>query len=548
MISSEKSEKIVIVGFGWVGQANALALARMDFEVFYYDILAPKYHYSDKYRKLYEKIIPLETLLQIDGPDTWYIVCIGDRVDENGHQDISPIEKVLESLRPAREKVILRSTVLPKYLKNLPFHIYLPEFLHEINAVEDCLNPFIFALGSREKIIYPSFLAQWEKRAHKIFKGTPEEASYVKYLSNIWNALRIAFVNEFGDSISLPKNKKEQVKIADIVNFLFEQKSYLRYGQAYSGHCLPKDVRAFMAWKEETRPSPILRAIYESNKLHQQVTDAYALPQWFSSWDYDSYRRGAGALIMRWWRNLNSLKTIKATRKIFKPAVKLFSLPAVNKSLPDIKTTWEKLAKKNPYYYAYSETISGQNIDEFELRQSGKSDYLKYVSDDALLIESLGNFQDKIVLEIGVGVGRMTEFFGQDFKMVHGIDIAPGMLSIAHKRLCPFSNIELIENEGDTIPFPDEKFDLIFSYLVFKHLPNTALIQNYFEEIARSLKPSGLAKIHLRTGPPPHFWQWYYGVSLTPEQAQNLINDETGLQIAKTEIENSKSLWLWLKK
>ena len=543
----EKTEKIVVVGFGWVGQANALALVRMGFEVFCYDILTPKFHYSKEYRELYEKIIPLETLLQIDGPDTWYIVCIGDRVNEKGFQDISSIERALESLRLAQGKIILRSTILPKYLKKLPLHIYLPEFLHEKNAVEDCLNPFIFALGSREKIIYPSFMEQWEKRAYKVFKGTPEEASHIKYLSNIWNALRIAFVNEFGDSISLPQSKEQQEKIASVIDFLFEKKNYLRYGKEYSGHCLPKDTHTFMTWKEETGPSPILRAIHESNNLHQQITSAYALPQWFSSWDYDSYRRGTAALIMRWWRDLNSLQIIKTMRQIFKPAVKLFSLSATNKSLPEIKTTWEKLAKKNPYYYAYSETISGQNIDEFELRESGKNDYLKYVSNDALLRESLGKFQDKIALEIGVGVGRMTEFFSQDFKMIHGIDIASGMLSIAHKRLCALNNIDLIENTGNDLPFPDEKFDLIFSYLVFKHLPNTALIQNYFEEIARTLKPNGLAKIHLRTGLPPHFWQWYYGVSLTPEQAQTLT-DEAKIQIAKTEVENSKSLWLWLKK
>ncbi|MDO8592390.1 MAG: methyltransferase domain-containing protein [bacterium] len=542
----EKSEKIVIVGFGWVGQANALALIRMGFEVFYYDVLAPKYHYADKYLGFYEKIKPLDNLLQADSPDTWYVICIGDRVNENGHQDISLIERALELLRPARGNIILRSTVLPKYLKGLPFDIYLPEFLHEINAVEDCLNPFIFALGSWKKIIYPSFIEQWEKRAYKVFKGAPEEASYIKYLSNIWNSLRVAFVNEFGDSISLPQNKERQKKIANIIDFLFDKKSYLRYGQAYGGHCLPKDTQAFLTWKEEAGPSPILRAIHESNILHQQITDAYALPQWFSSWDYDNYRR-ATALITRWWHNFNSLKIIKSTRQILKPAVKLFSLRAANKSLPEIKNNWEKLAKKNPYYYANSETKSRQKVDEFELRQSGENDYLKYISGDDLLHKFLGDFKDKIALDIGVGVGRMTEFFSQDFKIIYGIDISPNMLTIAGKRLSALNNIELAASAGDDIPFSDAEFDLIFSHLTFKHLPNTAITQNYFKEIFRTLKPGGLAKIQLRTGATPHFWQWFYGVSLTPEQALSLA-DKAGLQIAKTEIENSKSLWVWVKK
>ena len=547
MTLKEESEKIVVVGFGWVGQANALALVRMGFEVFYYDILAPKLHYADKYNALYEKIKALETLLQVDSQNTWYVVCIGDRVDEKGHQDISLIEKALESLRPAQGKIILRSTILPKYLKNLSFYVYLPEFLHEINAVEDCLNPFIFALGSREKITYSSFMEQWEKRAYKVFKGTPEEASYIKYLSNIWNSLRIAFVNEFGDSITLPENQQQREKIEHIVDFFFEKKGYLRYGKSFSGHCLPKDSRAFSVWKNEAAPSPLLKAIGESNNLHKRIEEDYDLPQWFSSWDYAAYRKLIG-FWRRLWRDLNSLAATRAARQILKPAVKLLSISASNRPLSDIKTTWEKLAKKNPYYYANSETKSRHNVDEFELRQSGASDYAKYVSDDALLLESLGKeFKDKIILEIGAGVGRMTEFFGQDFKMVCAIDIAPYMLSITRKRLCSLNNIDLIENAGNDIPFEDEKFDFIFSYLVFKHLPNTTLIQNYFKEMARSLKPGGIAKIQLRTGAPPHFWQWFYGVSLTPEQAQTLAN-EAGLKITKMEIENSKSLWLWLKK
>ena len=71
---------IVVVGFGWVGQANALALRRMGYQVSYYDVITPRLHYVDKYQSLYQQIQPLTTLLEMDGPFTWYIVCIGDRV------------------------------------------------------------------------------------------------------------------------------------------------------------------------------------------------------------------------------------------------------------------------------------------------------------------------------------------------------------------------------------------------------------------------------------------------------------------------------------
>ncbi len=83
--------------------------------------------------------------------------------------------------------------------------------------------------------------------------------------------------------------------------------------------------------------------------------------------------------------------------------------------------------------------------------------------------------------------------------------------------------------------------------MVFKHFPDIRLVEEYFREIKRTLRPCGLAKLQLRTGPTPHSWQWFYGVSFTPEVARTLA-EGTGLAAVKMEVENKKSLWLWLKK
>ena len=128
-------EKIVIVGYGWVGQANALALTTMGYPVFYYDVTPPVFRY-EKYRDLYKQIPALNNPLQRDGQNTWYMVSVGDRVKESGEQDISLIKNALNSLKAAKGKVILRSTILPQSLKDLPFDYYLPEFLHENHAAE----------------------------------------------------------------------------------------------------------------------------------------------------------------------------------------------------------------------------------------------------------------------------------------------------------------------------------------------------------------------------------------------------------------------------
>ena len=159
----QNKEQIVIIGYGWVGQANALSLSMSGYDVSYFDPGDPAQHYVSTYKHGYENITKLSSPLERDSENTWYIVSVGDKVSEDGVQDISLIKKALDSLRGAKGKVILRSTVLPHLLETLEFDLYVPEFLHEKYAVEECLHPYLFVVGSRLPLELPAFLKDWEK-------------------------------------------------------------------------------------------------------------------------------------------------------------------------------------------------------------------------------------------------------------------------------------------------------------------------------------------------------------------------------------------------
>lgn len=279
-------EPVVIVGFGWVGQANALALSQMGYSVSYFDPNPPKNHYTE-FASIYKKVKRLDSVASIDSENTWYIVCVGDRVSEDGIQDIGFIRSALDSLKDLKGGVVLRSTILPGSLKDLRFDYYVPEFLHERKAVEECLDPFFFVVGKRKGVRNsPSFFKNWRERAGSRFTGTPEEASQVKYLSNLWNSMRIAFVNEFGDAIREPKSKDDVQLIHKVIDFVLGGKQYRRYGKAFGGHCLPKDTRAFArAVRDSGGNSALLEGAYRSNAAHQATQEKYTeLPEWFSEW------------------------------------------------------------------------------------------------------------------------------------------------------------------------------------------------------------------------------------------------------------------------
>lgn len=539
-------EKIVVVGFGWVGQANALALTRMGYDVSFYDVVTPPQHYAKDYAEIYARIKPLDSLLQVDSSNTWYIVCIGDRVREDGFQDISLISKALDMLKPAAGKVMLRSTILPSYLKDLRFHLYVPEFLHEILAVEESLAPYFFVVGEKEHLEWPSFLQAWKDRARKVFVGTPEEASHIKYLSNIWNAVRIAFTNEFGNTIAEPVDDAAQAQIERILNFVLEKKSYLRYGQPFGGHCLPKDLSAYIGLKKHTAAVPLLQGVWDANEAHRQVFAKHsALPQWFSVWE-DSGRNASKEIALTLWNKFNSIPGISSFRRVIRPFRRTVERLLPNQTLERHKRAWESYALEHPFYYSHPDTPTNRQVDEFELQETGKQDFATYLTSDEMIKKTLGH-EPQSVLEIGTGVGRMTDYLAATYPHVFGIDISRTMIAVAKKRLARHLNVTLAETTGDRIPFNDNKFDFIFSYQVFKHVPSVVVIKNYLKEIKRTLQPGGVAKLHFRTGSDVYRWRWFYGPTLTPTEAENMVV-EAGLTVVETVVESPKSLWLTLKR
>jgi len=547
-MAKRSKEKVVVVGFGWVGQANALSLKITGSDVYYFDIAKPQLHYADKYSNVYGDIPALAHPLEKDSENTWYVVCVGDKVSEDRHQDISAIEKTLAQLKDTKGGIVLRSTILPEYLSRLDFDYYVPEFLHEKFAVEECASPHFFVLGNRRSLDgMPDFLLSWEERSFKVFKGTPEEASLVKYLSNIWNALRIAFVNEFGDAVREPKTQRDIDKTSKILDYVLGKRAYLRYGKSFGGHCLPKDLRAFLGAYSEEGNTQLLTAVYDTNLAHKALEEKYqSLPEWFSSWE--SGTNDQQSPWVRVWKKINSTPLVLSIRRRLRFlkdwTENILSTPSFKKQ----REVWNTYANKNHRFYMNPHTKSRHGVGEDEFRDAGKHDVEEYLLRDELLRELGGNFSDRTILEVGSGSGRMTEFLSEAYKEVHGIDIAEGLIDIAKKRLKDLGNVKFVTTTGDTIPLSDENVDVVFSYLSLQFMPDREAIKNYIGEMARILRSGGVGKIQVRTGEEPRKWVKTYGVSLSPREARKIIESH-GLKVIKHHVEeNGRNMWLWFQK
>jgi ubiquinone/menaquinone biosynthesis C-methylase UbiE len=99
---------------------------------------------------------------------------------------------------------------------------------------------------------------------------------------------------------------------------------------------------------------------------------------------------------------------------------------------------------------------------------------------------------DAAVLEIGCGTGRIMQHLAGSYREVHGIDISSKMVEQGRDRLAHLENVRFHQGNGyDLEPFANESFDLVYSTLVFQHMPKT-VAYNYLLEARRVLRPGGL--------------------------------------------------------
>jgi ubiquinone/menaquinone biosynthesis C-methylase UbiE len=213
-------------------------------------------------------------------------------------------------------------------------------------------------------------------------------------------------------------------------------------------------------------------------------------------------------------------------------------------NLVDSKKKWNSLAEKNAAYFVM--TDYGEGITEEQFRTSGMKNYEQLIGNDSLITSRLSPFGSKDVMEIGCGIGRITEFLSKNFKTVSAVDISEEMVRKGSQRLSGSKNIVFKATDGTSFPFTSSSFDFVFSFIVFQHMPDTQTIEKNIAEISRVLRPGGIAKIQLR-GLPTSKKNWYYGPSFSVADARKLIKN-LPLTMIKSDGEGQRYFWIWLEK
>jgi ubiquinone/menaquinone biosynthesis C-methylase UbiE len=99
----------------------------------------------------------------------------------------------------------------------------------------------------------------------------------------------------------------------------------------------------------------------------------------------------------------------------------------------------------------------------------------------------------KRLLEVGVGAG--TDFVNWVRAGAHatGVDLTDHGIALTRERLALEGlQAELSVADAENLPFPEDSFDLVYSYGVLHHSPDTA---KAVREVHRVLRPGGTARV-----------------------------------------------------
>ncbi len=288
---------IVVIGVGYVGLVSGLGLAKLKHNIQFLDIDESKIDSLKKHQppffepELSDYLNNKEILCNVSFSSEYkniawdnvdiVMVCVQTPSLESNQIDTSFVSKVFKSLENYINEntvVCIKSTIHPEALEKIfadsSFDdsriVFNPEFLREGSAFTDFFQPDRIVIGSTNKENADKVGSLYVDLDTEILYTDPISSQLIKYLSNAYLPLRLSFVNEASQIISvMGGNLQETLKGVGLDTRIGQ--NYFRPSPGWGGSCFPKDVAEINSIiKSHNLISPLISNINKSNLNHQE--------------------------------------------------------------------------------------------------------------------------------------------------------------------------------------------------------------------------------------------------------------------------------------
>jgi len=301
---SRRNPYVGVIGLSYVGLAYAIAFSLFGFKVFGVDIDSEKIRaiktglVEDFPREVVLKVLE-ESLVVSEDYDILrdadiVFIAVNTPTKPDGSQDLSQVISALNSLANVWRSVnydyrvvVLKSTVLPGTTRSLARYaketlglpvpdrvgfVHSPEFLRATRALDDVLKPFRVVVGGIDERS-SSYVANLFRELYcrvgyepPIYVLSPEEAKLIKYASNIFLALKVAYANFIG-LVCREIKDCDALRVMEVVGLDPRiGRSHIMPGMPYGGPCLVKDVLAFSRFAVEKTGVNFIEQVHQLNE------------------------------------------------------------------------------------------------------------------------------------------------------------------------------------------------------------------------------------------------------------------------------------------
>jgi UDPglucose 6-dehydrogenase len=210
----------------------------------------------------------------------------GDKID------LSIMDESLEKITKYTDNTdkinIIKSTVVPgttqKYSELYPNSNFCfnPEFLTEVNYLEDFVTADRIIIGSDNKEIKKRISDLYKRRFPKIpiYESDSTSAETVKYAANTFLATKVIFANEIFDLC-----QKLDINYDGVKNMMTADRRIgsshldITEDRGFGGKCFPKDLVAFIGiYKDLGIDASLLEKVWEKNLKIRKNRDWEDIP------------------------------------------------------------------------------------------------------------------------------------------------------------------------------------------------------------------------------------------------------------------------------